>query len=149
MLHTAGEELLMDHFAGERSQPPETWYIGLYNRSDDLEDADTTGAITTDPDYDGPKTVRWPDDFGVDTLEETSGAGIRLTDIQPTIEFDISTATEVVDAYYVAAEFQSTVLGQTSEYRNLVWSQRLDDEYDLGADANDTFPLTGVQFGVT
>lgn len=147
MLHTAGEELVIDHFAGERSQPPSPWLVGLYHTDDDLADDATIAAVTTEPDYDGPNEVTWPGDIGVETLAEENGPGIRLLDIQVSVEYDISTATEVVDGYFVAADFQSDVLGQASPHRNLVWSHRLDQAYDL-EEEGDTFPLVGAQFGI-
>lgn len=140
-LFNAGEELWLDVLAGERSQPPDTWYIGLYNDSTDkLRDDATTAGITTEPDYDGPKTVRWPDDFGTESVDD-----LYTLDITASITFDVTVSEQTVDAYYVACDFQSDVLGQVSPHRNLVWSGALDSTYDLGNDPNDSFPLEGVR----
>lgn len=150
-LFTAGEELLIDHFAGERSQPPAPWLVGLYHSDDELHDDHTHGAITTEPQYDGPKEIRWPDDVGVEQVDvagETTGVYTIVVSPGTPIEFDISGATQPFDTCYVAVDFQSERLGQASERRNLIWTLELDAEYDPTEDDNGVFPLTGARLGV-
>lgn len=155
MLHTTGEEILTDHFAGERSQPPSPWYVGLYNDAiDQLVDDDTYAAIETEPTtgYDGPTTVEWPGDMGTEQLDAgSSHSGVYVLDVTARIAFDVAGAVageDVIDSYYVAADFRSDRLGQASETRNLLWTGRVDETYDLGDDVTETFPLEGVRHGV-
>ena len=156
-LYTAGEELLVELAAGERSGLPDPWLVGLYHTDDDLHDDHTHGAITTEPQYDGPHEVRWPSDVGVEQLDvagETTGIYTLVVSPGDPIEFDISEATQPFDAYYVAADFRSDRLGQPGERRNLVWTHEIDtsdaagDAIDPTADDNGVFPLVGVRFGL-
>lgn len=150
MLHTAGEEVLLDHAAGLRSQLPDPWYVGLYNdETDSLQDDHTHAAITTEPAYAGPAEIRWPGDVGTDHLDSAvAGSGLYVLDITASVEFDVSGADQVVDAYYVAADFRSALLGQASAQRNLLWTGQLDAEYPLAEDATGVFPLEGVRCGL-
>ena len=152
MLHTTGEEVFTDHRAGTRSQLPSPWYIGLFNdTTDQLTDDDTYAAITTDPDDVGPIEVTWPDDTDTEQLSAgTQYAGVYVMVVTADLVFDVTNAADgdVVDSYYVAADFRSQRLGQASAQRNLLWTGDITDgPYDLGADVNETFPVVGVRLG--
>lgn len=158
-MHTTGEELLLSHFAGEKTIPG-TWRVGLYfdgevagepYAGDNLGDDDTYADITTEPTYDGPLTITHPDDFALERIENggfDGAQGLTLVDVTAELSFDVTDASERVDAYYVSTEFRSDVLNQSAPRENLVWTGGLDDVYDLSADANDVFPLEGVRLGV-
>jgi len=117
--------------------------IGLYDTSDNLEEADDLDQITTEPQ--GSGYDRQDATIGSDfTFQNNSG------DWETTIDdlvYDTGDSSADVDGYFVVVEFESEEAGDASPAEHLIFSGELDQLYDL--DSVTSFTLQGSGISLT